>query len=285
MPSNPDPQTPIPGSDELSRLHEANARLDNAAKLLVRRDLELNRANDKLRELDQKKSEFVSLVTHQLRTPLSGSKWSLSMILNGDLGPLTPDQRLYLMKTYESNERMIRLINDLLSADRIESGTVEFNLMPTQLRDLIDNVVNEIKPIADGKNVTIETHYPPEVPLVAIDPATMRVVLQNLIENGIKYNMPKGRVDITLTPKEKTVECSIADTGIGIPKEAQDRVFQRFFRAPNAVKAETDGSGLGLYIVANVIKKHDGAISFTSEVNKGTTFTVSVPIIQINKTV
>lgn len=264
------------------KLREANERLDTASRLLVRRDLELNRATDQLRELDQKKSEFVSLVTHQLRTPLSGSKWSLSMILNGDLGSLTPDQRLYLMKTYESNERMIRLINDLLSSDRIDSRTLPLTLMPTQIKDLLDNVVVGMMPSAEAKKITIETHYPDQVPLLAIDPSTMRSVLQNLIENSIEYTNMGGRVDITITLTEKTVELAVADTGIGIPKDVQDRVFQRFFRAPNAMKTETDGSGLGLYIVASIIRKHRGTITFTSEENKGTTFVVSLPIIENN---
>lgn len=264
------------------KLKEANDKLNTASRLLVRRDLELNRATDQLRELDQKKSEFVSLVTHQLRTPLSGSKWSLSMILNGDLGSLTPDQRLYLMKTYESNERMIRLINDLLSSDRIDSGTLPLTLMPTQIKDLLDNVVVGMTPAAEAKKIAIETHYPDQVPLLAIDPSTMRSVLQNLLENAIEYTNTGGRVDISITLTEKTVELAIADTGIGMPKDVQDRVFQRFFRAPNAMKTETDGSGLGLYIVASIIRKHRGTITFTSEENKGTTFVVSLPIIENN---
>jgi signal transduction histidine kinase len=189
------------------------------------------------------------------------------------------------MRTYESNERMIRLIGDLLVADHIESGTTVLNIEPTQIRDLVEAVVNELRPLADARNIRIEIHEPPNLPLLPIDPSTMHVVIQNILENAIKYTPKGGRVDIALTPKEHTLECSFTDTGIGIPEALQERVFQRFFRAPSAVKAEPDGSGLGLYIVENIVKKHRGTITFTSKEGAGTTFYVTLPIIEAKQNV
>jgi signal transduction histidine kinase len=117
--------------------------------------LELSRANEKLRDLDKMKSEFVSLATHQLRTPLSGVRWSLSMLLNGEMGPLTPDQKIFMMKTYESNNRMITLINDMLQADRVESGTLKFKFTPTNLAYLFQNILLELRPLAEKRGIKL----------------------------------------------------------------------------------------------------------------------------------
>lgn len=261
--------------DDLKRL---NTQLDHGAKLLIRRDLELSRANEKLQQLDRMKSEFVALVTHQLRTPLSGIKWSLSMLLGGEMGDLTPEQRTYLLKTYESNERMIDLINDLLQADRLESGTMRFSFQPTQLLDLIDNILTEMNPLAEHKKLRLVYESREDVPLLSIDPQNMRVVMQNLLENAIKYTPTGGTVAIAVRNKGTRVEVAVKDSGIGIPNEHQKSIFQRFFRAPNAVLTETVGSGLGLYIVKNIIDHHKGTISFTSEAGKGTIFTITLPI-------
>jgi len=261
--------------DDLKRL---NLQMDHGAKLLIRRDLELSRANEKLQQLDRMKSEFVALVTHQLRTPLSGIKWSISMLLNEEMGIMTPEQKTYLLKTYESNERMIDLINDMLQADRLESGTMQFTFQPVQLLDLLDNILIEIKSLAVQKRVRIVYEKREEVPPLSMDPQTMRVVLQNLLENAVKYTPQDGSVRINVRHVEGGVEVSIADTGIGIPKAYQKDIFRRFFRAPNAVLTETVGSGLGLYIVKTIVERHGGTITFTSEEGKGTMFTIHLPI-------
>lgn len=262
--------------NKLHELKQLNEQLDRNAKLLIRRDLELTRANEKLRDLDRMKSEFVSLVTHQLRTPLSGIKWSLSLMIGGEFGLLNREQQVYLMKIYEANDRMIALINDLLQADRVESGTVKLQQVPTQLLNLLENVIVEMEQLAGHKNVRIDYEHPKELPLIPVDPENMRVILQNLIENAVKYTPPGGVVTISLREADG-IEFSVTDTGIGIPKEQQKHVFRRFFRAPNAVLSETEGSGLGLYIVENIVRRHGGTIRFTSTENVGTTFIVTLP--------
>src|SRR3989344_685869 len=138
---------------ELEKLLRIVLEQDNSAKLLIRRDLELTRANEKLHELDQAKSNFISIVAHQLRTPLSGVKWTLNMVLGGSFGQLTTEQQSFLMKCYESNERMIILINDMLGADRIDSDKLKYHFVPTQIFDLLDNVLFEMTSVISKKKL------------------------------------------------------------------------------------------------------------------------------------
>ena len=252
---------------------------EKSARLLIRRDLELSRANDRLREVDQMKTDFVSIATHQLRTPLTAIKWTLSMLLKGDLGILNDEQWTFLMKTYESNNRMIALLGDMLLSDQIDSGELRILNTTTPLPDLIDNVLLEIRPIGDKRNVAIEfaqsnmimTH-------VRIDPQQMRAVFQNLVDNAVKYSKPGGVVKISIEERGDRVVMIIKDAGIGIPIDSQTRVFTRFFRAPNAIQVETDGSGLGLFIVKSIVEKNHGVISFTSVKGEGTEFRVELPL-------
>ncbi len=269
----------IMGLDAKLKKLEHNAEdYSVGTKLLIRRDLELNRANEKLQEFDEIKSNFISVVAHQLRTPLSGVKWTLNMILNGDMGELNNDQKTFLMKSYESNGRMITLVNDMLATDRIQSGKVHYGFRFINIVDLLDNVLFEMAPQASKKNISIEFKNKLEnLPQVFVDPETMRAVLQNLLENSIKYTMDGGRIELDVQNKGETLEVSIADNGIGIPDEEKKKVFGRFFRATNAIKQETDGSGLGLYIAKTIIEKNGGKIWFDSEVGKGTTFHFTVP--------
>ncbi len=250
---------------------------DRSGKLLIRRDLELTQANEKLRALDARKSEFVSVVAHQLRTPLSGIKWTLNMLLNGELGPLSVEQKTFLMKSYESNERMVALVDDMLSADRIESGKFQYNLVPTQLLDVFDNVLYELHPIALKKEIKVEfVHRDPQLPQVLVDQEKIRAVIQNLLENAVKYTPAHGTISIELTRQDGFIRVAIKDSGIGIPRDQHSNVFKRFFRAKNALHIETDGSGLGLFIARGIIEKHGGTIWFESKENHGTTFYFTV---------
>lgn len=266
-------------SENIEKMQEIINDLNSSTKLLIQRDLELTRANEKLRDLDKMKSEFVSLATHQLRTPLSGVRWSLSMLLNGEIGELTPEQKLYVMKTYESNNRMITLINDMLQADRMESGTLKFKFTQTNLMPLFENVLIELAALADKRKIKVNLKADENIPPLTIDPEHMRIVIQNLVDNAIKYSRENSSVDIEVTKTDSTVSITVRDHGIGIPEANQKNIFKRFFRAPNAVHTETDGTGLGLYIVESIIQKHRGTIRFESKENEGTTFFVTLPII------
>lgn len=264
---------------KIAKLEQAAKEYNIGTKLLIRRDLELSRANEKLQKFDEVKSNFISIVAHQLRTPLSGIKWTLSMLLNGDMGELNNDQKTFLMKSYESNTRMITLVNDMLVADRIQSGKVNYGFEHIDVIDLMDSVLFEVSPQAAKKNVSIEYKNKFEnLPQAYVDPETMRAVLQNLLENAIKYTIEGGKVEIDVKKENNLLLVSIADNGIGIPEDQQKNVFAKFFRARNAVKQETDGSGLGLYITKTIVEKNGGTIWFESLEDKGSTFYFTVPL-------
>jgi signal transduction histidine kinase len=262
--------------DKMKRLLVAQ---EMSGRLLLRRDRELTKANELLRELDERKSEFLSVVAHQLRTPLSGIKWTLNMILSGDLGPLSNDQKTFLMKGYESNQRMIGLIEDMLGADRIGSGKLRYRFARVQIMDIIDNVLYDLIQLAKKKNITISFPNRNEnLAKVYIDPDKMREVVVNLVENAIKYSPEKGTITIEAVEENGFVKVTVKDQGIGIPVDQQKNIFSRFFRASNAVKVQTDGSGLGLFIVKGIIEKHGGQIWFESAEGKGSAFYFTVKI-------
>ncbi len=274
------------GADQsqLEKVKQLLAEQQKSAKLLIRRDLELTRANDRLHALDQLKSDFVSVATHQMRTPLSGVRWALSMLLNGDLGELTTEQRTFLMKAYESNDRMIALVEDLLFSDRIESGKLIATDETAYVPDLLDNLLTEMSPIAAKRNIKVTFVHPAAAyPPISISSSHLRAVLQNLLENSIKYSKPGGEVTIDLAESGGMMRITVADFGVGIPLDQQDKVFTRFFRAPNALKMETDGSGLGLFIVKSIVEKYRGKVSFESTENVGTKFYVELPFANAKK--
>lgn len=262
------------------RLEEILDEQDVGGKLLVRRDLELSEANEKLRTLDQAKSAFVSVAAHQLRTPLSGIKWGLRLIITGDLGAVPREQKEVLEQTYESNERMIALVNDMLDVDRIESGTARFVFGPVALTPIVAAVVSELAPLISKKQIAVtvlEKEKP--LPLVTADAAKIRAVVQNLIENAVKYTMDRGTVTVTLEVQGTTVVVAVSDTGIGVPETQRQNIFKRFFRGSNALKVATDGTGLGLFIAKNIIENHGGRIWFETKENSGSTFSFSLPVL------
>ena len=267
---------------ELEKFKQLIEEQERGAQLLVRRDLELTRANDRLRKLDEIKSGFISVVAHQLRTPLSGIKWTLNLLISGDIGgPLSTEQHTFMLKAYESNERMIGLVNDMLGADRIESGKVHYSFQPLQLLDLMDNVLFEVLPQAKAKGMSIRfRERPAHLSTIRADPERIRAVLQNLIENSVKYSRSGGIIELVVREESHEIWISIKDDGIGIPKDQQQHIFERFFRARNAIKAEAEGSGLGLFIARSIIERHGGRIWFDGEEEKGVTFYFTLPIRQ-----
>src|SRR3989338_4653269 len=265
--------------EKIKKLEQVAEEYNTGTKLLIRRDLELSRANEKLQKFDETKSNFISIVAHQLRTPLSGIKWTLSMLLDGDMGELNNDQKTFLMKTYESNTRMITLVNDMLVADGIQSGRVHYGFKHIDSVYLLDNMLFEMSPQAAKKNVSIKYKSKFEnLPQIYVDPETMRAVLQNLLENAIKYTIDKGKIEIDIIREGDHLVISISDNGIGIPEDQSLDIFVKFFRARNAIKQETDGSGLGLYIAKAIVEKNGGTIWFESKEGEGATFYFTVPL-------
>lgn len=227
-------------------------------------------------QIEKQREQFVSLVTHQLRTPLSAVKWILNMMITGDFGQIQTEQRAYLMKAQESNERMIMLVDDILSSNKVDPAKYQYNKVLIQLYDLFDNVVYELLPIVKKKSIQIKylskNH---DIPRVLIDPVRMRSVIQNLLENAIKYTNEHGHVTVNIVHKESTVEVAISDSGVGIPADQQKNIFKQFFRASNT---KTEGSGLGLYIAKSVVEHHNGKIWFESKEGVGSTFYFSLPV-------
>lgn len=239
-------------------------------------------SRDKL--IESLKTEFVSIAAHQLRTPLSSIKWTISMILNGDVGPVNEEQRDFLKKTYESNERMIALINDLLNVSRIEEGRFLYKQEPIQMEDLVKNIINSEAELISLRKIKLEFNIPSmPLPKVYIDKEKMGLVVQNLLENSIRYTGEGGTIEISLQKKDNNIVFEIKDSGVGIPKSQYNRVFNKFFRGENVMKMETEGTGLGLYVSKNIVEAHKGKIWFESEENKGTTFFFQIPSIKEKK--
>jgi len=229
--------------------------------------------------VERMKTEFVSISAHQLRTPLSAIKWTLRMLLDGDLGKLKKEQREFLEKTYKSNERMIDLINDLLNVTRIEEGRFLYKPVLTDIETVVQFVVNSYKEVIKRKKLKFEFKKPEKkLPKVMLDVEKMRVAIQNLLDNAIRYTSPGKRVTISLKRVKKEIELLVQDTGMGIPKDQQGRVFSKFFRGANIIRTATEGTGLGLFITKNIIEAHGGKIWFESVENKGSTFHFTIPL-------
>lgn len=235
--------------------------------------------------IDKMRTEIVSVTSHQLRTPLSVIKGNLEMVLEGDAGKITKEQKEILQEAFWGNERMINLVNNLMDISKIEEGRFEMKFEPTQFEKLIGQAVVELEPLAKKNKVILE-YRPPTLPLpkVNIDQARIKQVIQNLVDNAIKYSRIDTRgkvlVEIQKEKEGKFFRVSVQDNGAGIPRDEQEKIFGRFFRASNISKLDPGGgSGLGLYIVKAIIEQSGGRIWFESEgEGKGTTFYFTLPI-------
>ncbi|OGG57031.1 hypothetical protein A2680_03375 [Candidatus Kaiserbacteria bacterium RIFCSPHIGHO2_01_FULL_55_37] len=229
--------------------------------------------NEQLLELDKVKSNFIGVAAHQLRTPLSAIKWTLGLLIDDNVDNFTPEQKGLLLKAFEHNERIIGLINEMLVVTRIESGTMQLRLTPIHIEDLIESTMIDFDSQAKEHKVEFVFERPPaHLPLVSVDPEQIRGVLQNLFENAFRYTPSGGSVHVLATVERGTVQVAVKDSGIGIPESQRSSIFNKFFRADNAVKRHADGSGLGLFISKSTVERHGGTLSFRSTEGAGTTF-------------
>ncbi len=231
-------------------------------------------------ELDNMKREFVSVASHQLRTPLTAMRGNIENLLDGIFGDFTEDQREVLRDTSFAAERLINLINEFLDVSRIQKGTLELTITDVNISEVIRSVIGELRDYAKRHRVTLSLHIPKKDVFVSGDELRVRQVVQNLVDNAIKYSSPKNPdvcIEISKA-KDNMIEVIIADNGIGIPEREQDKLFNRFFRASNVSKVGSSGTGLGLYIVKTIIQKHGGKIWFDSKEDKGTAFHFLLPV-------
>lgn len=247
-------------------------------KILIQRDIELTEANARLMALDASKSEFVSVAAHQLRTPATGIRWSFNALLDHELGDVNGDQEKVLQDGLKSSIRMIELINDLLNVARIEEGRFGLRFKRLPFGPIVQGVIDGHKKAIDEKGILLLLDIQSGIPPLNLDEEKMNIALDNILDNAVKYTPPGGTVTVRIKEEGAIIRVNISDTGIGIPKNQINRLFAKFFRADNAMRFQTSGSGLGLYVVKNVIEAHGGTIAVTSEENKGTTIAFTIPV-------
>ena len=233
--------------------------------------------------VDKAKTEFVSLASHQLRTPLTSINWYAEMLLAGDAGKLNKTQKKYLDQIYHGNQRMVDLVNTLLNVSRLELGTLMIEPTPVNMRDLAHSVMDEQKPTIDERKLVLKPSFADNVPVISADPKLLRMVLQNLLSNAVKYTPEGGTIEFALSADKNNITVKVADTGYGIPKSQQDKIFSKLFRADNVRAKDTEGTGLGLYIVKLIVENSGGKIWFESEEDKGTVFYVTLPLAGMQK--
>ena len=239
----------------------------------------LKEVTERQQSISKVKSEFISITAHQLRTPLSAMKWALHLLQEGDLGKINKKQEEIVRRTFEENERMIQLVNDLLNVARIEEGRFGYNFTPLNINDLVATTVRDHELTATQKNLKIACALPTEIFTAFADRERLGLALTNLIRNALSYSIKGTTIEVAMKKlKEDYVQISVSDQGLGIADEDKERIFSKFFRGANVVKQETAGSGLGLFITRNIIAQHGGSIWFESALGKGTTFYFTLPL-------
>jgi len=239
---------------------------------------ELARKNEELTHLDQLKSDFMATMSHELRTPLTSIIGYSDMLLSGMTGELNEKQSAFVDSILKGGESLLNLINDVLDLTKIEAGRLELNREAVDLRAALLGVLPVVKPRAQDKRIRISTFLPTDLPLVWADPGKLNQILLNLITNGIKYTHENGSVSVEARTVDDTVEIWVNDTGIGIAREDQDKVFQRFTQIDSSATRSQGGTGLGLAIVRELVELHGGAIRVQSKLGKGSSFIFTMPI-------
>jgi len=251
--------------------------LSVAAVLLVLANL-ISRSFERLAQANRLKSEFVSIVSHQLRSPLSNMRWALEILMSGNMGKIEEKQLEYFSILRENSDRMRELVKDLLTVSRIETARLSFKKEMFSLEELVKELISSFEPFSKASNTEISFQAEKDLPMVLSDRSKIKLVIENLIDNAIRYTKGKGKIEIKLKKKDGSVYFEIKDNGAGIPKEDQKYIFQKFFRSKSALRYQTEGSGLGLYIVKSILEKAKGKIGFRSREGKGSTFWFTLPI-------
>lgn len=249
-----------------------------AGCIVVFRDVSEERA------IDKAKTEFVSLASHQLKTPLSAVSWYAEMLMDGDVGPVNSQQIDFLKEILEGNQRMVKLINSLLNVSRIDMGTLMVVPEPVDLMKITDSLLGELQNTIKIKKLKLIKKYDPKFPKINLDPSLIRIALQNLLSNAVKYTREGGLIEISIERQDKQFALvTVKDNGYGIPKAEQVHIFKKLFRADNVKSKKVEGTGLGLYVSKAVIEAFKGKIWFESEENVGTRFYFTLPLAGVKK--
>jgi len=246
-------------------------RIDSATK-------ELRRSNTQLQRLDEAKDEFISMASHQLRTPLTSIKGYLSMLIEGDVGDVTKEQKHVLSEAFVSSERMVRLISDFLNVSRLQTGKFVIERHPVDLVLLVQHEIDGLTQNAISHGLRFAFAHQKNIPQLNLDENKIQQVVMNFCDNAIYYSKDKGTINVSLKKVENFVEFKVVDDGIGVPEADQAGLFNKFFRATNAKRARPDGTGVGLFLAKKVIDEHGGTIIFESKEGRGSTFGFRLPI-------
>lgn len=233
---------------------------------------------EKLAETNRLKSEFVSIVSHQLRSPISAIKWSVEF-LNKHTGAIDSKKAKYLGLIEQNNTKMLKLVTDLLNVSRLDKGEIQFKSEPVEIDKLVKKIAKSLEPFAASRNVKLKLDLDENLPQVQGDELYLNIVVNNFIDNAIKYSKPEGgMVRVRAHQEDSQIRVEIEDEGVGISEKDQKLIFSKFFRGSNAEQTQTDGTGLGLFIGQSIIKNLGGKISFRSKLKEGTTFWFTLPI-------
>lgn len=237
----------------------------------------LRESNRKLKMLDETKDDFISMASHQLRTPLTSVKGYLSLVLDGDAGPIKENQRKLLTQAFISSQRMVYLIADLLNVSRLKTGKFVIESTPINLADVVQEEVAQLVETAQSRTLTMAYHKPAHFPVLMLDETKIRQVCMNFMDNAIYYTPAGGHIEVEVKDLPKTIEFRVNDDGIGVPKDEAHHLFTKFYRAKNAQRARPDGTGLGLFMAQKVVVAQGGAIIFNSKEGQGSTFGFTFP--------
>jgi signal transduction histidine kinase len=272
---SPEISIAIANAKSVKQIENFNTHLQ---KEITKATTELRNANERLQQLDDSKDEFISMASHQLRTPLTTVKGYISMMLDGDMGEVPAPLKDAMQIAYSSAQRMVYLIADMLNVSRMNTGKLVFDPRPVDLNKVVEGEVKQLKAQAAARNIKFIYNAPNSViPKLNLDEQKIGQVIMNMIDNAIYY-APNSTIEITLSLVDGKIRFTVADQGIGIPESEQGQLFTKFFRATNAKKIRPDGTGLGLYMAKIVVESQGGNVLFSSRENAGSIFGFEFPL-------
>lgn len=267
--------------ERTKELREVNANLEKIVlertKELVSANNRLEEANQQLERLSKAKSEFLSLVSHQLRTPITVTKWGLFSLRESLDASTTQSTRELMNNLFVNNDRMMRMVDNLLSVAHIEEGRLVYQFERLSVEELLKEAMNDLVPLVQSKKIVFEYESNATAVFVRADKEKLYLAIENILENAIKYTKEGKRIKAEIGGGAGDIAIMVRDEGIGIPKEAQESIFQKFFRARNARQSDASGTGLGLFIVKKIVEDHGGHIRFESKEGEGTAFFITLP--------